>query len=108
MTDELEASAEELIRQIDEMGGMVQAIERGFPQREIQNAAYRAQLQQERGEAEVVGVNVHQEEQTVAPDLLRVSAEVEAAQVERLAAFRTQREADQVARLVTFTGCCKG
>ena len=98
MTDELEADAEALIRQIDDMGGMVQAIERGFPQREIQNAAYRAQLQQERGEAEVVGVNVHQEEQTVAPELLRVSAEVEAAQVERLAQFRNQREADQVAR----------
>jgi methylmalonyl-CoA mutase N-terminal domain/subunit len=96
LTDELEAAASEIISRVDEMGGMVQAIEEGFPQREIQNAAYRTQLLQETGELEVVGVNIHQEKEDHEAELLRVSAEVEAAQVARLQAFRTLREGDAV------------
>ena len=57
LTDQLEAKANEYIRRIDEMGGMVTAIEDGFPQQEIENAAYEAQLAVERGEDIVVGVN---------------------------------------------------
>lgn len=91
MTDRLEAEAKKLIAEIDAMGGMVSAIERGFPQREIQNSAYAAQLAVDRKEAIVVGVNDFVEEEAAPTDLLRVSAEVEKAQVERLRAFKSNR-----------------
>jgi methylmalonyl-CoA mutase N-terminal domain/subunit len=99
LTDELEASASAIIAQVDEMGGMVRAIEEGFPQREIQNAAYRTQLLQETGELELVGVNIHQQrEETSSAEITRVSAEVEAAQCERLQAFRAARDSGRSER----------
>src|SRR5215218_9694001 len=61
LTDELEARARELIGQIDELGGAVEAIEQGFVQREIEDAAFRYQQAVERGEAVVVGVNRYEE-----------------------------------------------
>jgi methylmalonyl-CoA mutase N-terminal domain/subunit len=57
LTDELEAGAEEYLRKIDALGGMVEAVAAGFPQREIQQAAYEWQQQVERGERRIVGVN---------------------------------------------------
>jgi methylmalonyl-CoA mutase N-terminal domain/subunit len=95
LTDELEASASAIIDQVDEIGGMVRAIEQGFPQREIQNAAYRTQLMHESGELELVGVNIHQQEEPEAAEITRVSAEVEVAQCERLQAFRAARDSDR-------------
>jgi len=97
LTDELEASALSLIAEIDALGGMVAAIERGWPQREIQNAAYRAQVDQDRGLAEVVGVNVHtaESEDAGVADLLRIDPEIEQEQCERLARLRNDRDAGQ-------------
>jgi methylmalonyl-CoA mutase N-terminal domain/subunit len=57
LTDEIEAEALEYFRKIDAMGGMVSAVEKGFPQREIQEAAYQFQKAVERGEKVIVGVN---------------------------------------------------
>jgi methylmalonyl-CoA mutase N-terminal domain/subunit len=91
LTDELEAEARRYLAEIDSMGGMVSAIEAGYPQREIQSAAYRAQVEQDRGEREVVGVNVHVGGAEPEPELLRVSAEVEREQKARLAALRASR-----------------
>ena len=91
LTDELEASASSLIGEVDSLGGMVSAIEAGFPQREIQNAAYQAQLAMDRGTAEVVGVNVHQDDSQPPTDLLKVDASVERGQVAALSEFKSGR-----------------
>ena len=95
MTDELEADAARLIAEIDGLGGMVPAIESGFPQREIQNAAYRAQVEMERGDLEVVGVNVHTDgdEASGSGELLRIDPALEAEQVARVSALRAGRDA---------------
>jgi methylmalonyl-CoA mutase N-terminal domain/subunit len=93
VTDELEADALRLIAEIDGMGGMVAAIEDGFPQREIQAAAYRAQLQIDRGEKVVVGVNKFQEAKGAVPPLLKVDPALEAEQVAGVRAWRAARDA---------------
>ena len=91
-TDRLEADATALIAQIDGMGGMVAAIEQGFPQREIQTAAYRAQVETERGEREIVGVNTAVMEENIEPELLELDPALEAAQIARLQAVRAARD----------------
>jgi methylmalonyl-CoA mutase N-terminal domain/subunit len=91
MTDEIEGKAVEYIEKIDAMGGMVDAIEKGFVQREIQDAAYAWQRQVEEKEHVVVGVNAFK---TVDPPVtvMRVDPALEAAQVARLRAFRAARD----------------
>jgi methylmalonyl-CoA mutase N-terminal domain/subunit len=91
LTDAIEAGAREYIDRIDEMGGMVAAIERGYVQREIQDAAYRAQKAIERNEAEVVGVNVHRVEGDSIPETLVLDPELEARQIARVKAVRAER-----------------
>jgi len=95
MTDALEADAERLIAEVDGMGGMVAAIEAGFPQREIQNAAYAAQVAVDRQEQIIVGVNQHQEGEGPAAEILRVDPALETAQVARLVERRARRDADR-------------
>ena len=93
LTDQLETKANEYIRRIDEMGGMVTAIEDGFPQQEIENAAYEAQLAVERNESVVVGVNQFvQKDEQPPEDLLRVDPSLEVAQKERLAGLKKRRD----------------
>ena len=96
LTDALEKQAREYIARIDELGGMIPAIEQGFPQREIQDSAYRAQLAVERGDDIVVGVNkfVEAEDAAAAPEVLRVDPDLERAQVERTRAHRAARRPD--------------
>ncbi len=92
MTDELEAAASELIETIDGMGGMVSAIEAGYPQREIQNAAYKHQLALESQDKLVVGVNAFAEaEQGEPPEILTVDPALEQDQCDRLEALRRDR-----------------
>ena len=91
LTDELDEAASGLISEVDSLGGMVSAIEAGFPQREIQNAAYQAQLAMDRGSAEVVGVNVHTDDSQPPTDLLKVDDSVERGQVAALSAFKAKR-----------------
>ena len=93
MTDELEATALRYIAEIDAMGGMVSAIEQGYPQREIQGAAYRAQVKQERNDRPVVGVTCHTEGETREPDLLRIDPELERSQIDAVRALRARRDA---------------
>jgi methylmalonyl-CoA mutase N-terminal domain/subunit len=92
LTSEIEEAALEYIRKIDEMGGMIKAIEAGFPQREIADAAYVYQRQVDSGEKTVVGVNKHVMEDSHDIPLLRVSREVERAQRERVGAVRAARD----------------
>jgi methylmalonyl-CoA mutase N-terminal domain/subunit len=98
LTDEIEARAAELIGRIDAMGGMVRAIEQGFVQREIQNAAYAYQKQVESGERVVVGVNRYvQPDQTPLPTL-QVDPAIETAQVERVGQLRARRDSGLAGR----------
>lgn len=96
ITDRLEAEANRLIAEIDALGGMVTAIERGFPQREIQDSAYAAQRAVDDKKAIVVGVNGFVEAEAPVEGLLRVDRALEAAQVARLRAFKADRSADAV------------
>jgi methylmalonyl-CoA mutase N-terminal domain/subunit len=93
ITDELEDAATRLIAEIDGMGGMVAAIEHGFPQREIQSAAYATQLAIERGDQKVIGVNAFSEAEPPArANLLRLDAALEEGQVGRVRALRAGRD----------------
>jgi methylmalonyl-CoA mutase N-terminal domain/subunit len=96
LTNELEHRAADYIKKIDALGGMLRAIELGYVQREIQEAAYNYQRAVETGDATVVGVNRFQSEETTAPPLLRVEPAIEAAQVERLRRLRARRDAAAV------------
>ena len=94
LTDQLEEECWDYIRRIDELGGMIEAIEVGFPQREIQESAYQAQRAIERGEKTIVGVNAFQmEDQTLGePNILTIDESVARLQEERLARLRQERD----------------
>ncbi len=95
LTDEMERRALEHIRRIDEMGGMIRAVEEGYPQREIAESAYRYQREIETGERTIVGVNVLRTEQEEPITILRIDETVARAQVERLRAVRAERSAER-------------
>ena len=92
LTDQLQAEAEALIKKVDAAGGMVSAIEKGIPQREIQNAAYAFQKGVERGENVVVGVNKFTIENEVKPELLRVDEALGERRRREVAGYREQRD----------------
>jgi methylmalonyl-CoA mutase N-terminal domain/subunit len=98
LTDEIERRAAEYIERIDAMGGARRAIEAGYIQNQIQDAAYAALRSIERGEEVVVGLNRFQEAQDALPgDLLRIDESVQAEQIARLRAMRAGRDAARVA-----------
>ncbi|MBE7535715.1 MAG: methylmalonyl-CoA mutase family protein [Anaerolineales bacterium] len=92
LTDEIEKGAQDYISKIDDMGGALQAIEKGFMQSEIQNAAYAAQQAIERGEQVVVGVNQFAVDEEVTLERLRVDPAIELGQRERLKKLRETRD----------------
>ncbi len=92
LTDEIERGAREYIDRIDALGGTLAAIEKGFIQGEIQNAAYAYQQAVERGETMVVGVNRFQQERASLAAVFRLDPELERQQVERLRELRASRE----------------
>ncbi len=96
LTDRIEQEAEDLIRKIDELGGMIPAIEAGFPQRQIEDSAYLYQTQIERGDRVIVGVNKFQVKETTSPPVFRVDPGVGEGQVRRLRELRARRNADAV------------
>ena len=100
LTNRLEAEAREYIATIDSMGGALAAIEKGFQQKEIQEAAYRYQMQVENKERIIVGVNefvVAEEEQ---PEILRVDPSIGQRQVEKLRRLRATRDNATVERML--------
>ena len=98
MTDELEEEARKYIAKIDDLGGMVQAIERGYPQSEIQNAAYAAQSELEEKRSIVVGVNAFQQTEAPPRGLMRVDERVQQNQLDRLKLLRSRRNNEGVKR----------
>jgi methylmalonyl-CoA mutase N-terminal domain/subunit len=97
LTDELEARAWELIERIDELGGAVDAIEQGFVQDEIEQAAFAWQRQIETGERVIVGVNRFQDEHEAKVELQRIDPDTERRQLERTARVRAERNPQAVA-----------
>jgi len=100
LTDEIEKGALDYIARIDEMGGALQAIEKGFMQNEIQNAAYAAQQEIERKEQIVVGVNQFQVNEEMTLERLKVDPAIELGQRERLKKLRESRDQRVVEQLL--------
>jgi methylmalonyl-CoA mutase N-terminal domain/subunit len=98
LTDQMEAAAMAYIRKIDELGGIIRAIDIGYPQKEIADAAYRYQLMDDRGEKVVVGVNryVMTDERPV--PYLRIDGSIEREQVERVRQVKASRDGARVER----------
>ncbi len=97
LTQKMEERALDYFRRIDAMGGMVEAIEKGFPQREIQHSAYQYQKAVERGEQVIVGVNKYaMEDESAAVQTLVIDESVREHQVERLQQTRDLRDAGAV------------
>jgi len=92
LTNQIETNALGYLEKIDAMGGMLKAIERGFVQQEIQNAAYEYQRAVDRKEAIVVGVNAFQLDEEKSIPLLHIDESLERKQVERLRALRASRD----------------
>jgi methylmalonyl-CoA mutase N-terminal domain/subunit len=93
LTDQLEEAANDYLTQIDAMGGAIKAIDAGFQQREIQEAAYRVQREVESGEQVVVGVNRFRDDEVHTPELQRIDPAGERQQVERIRRVRHDRDA---------------
>ncbi len=98
LTLELEEGARAYFDIIDGMGGMIAAIERGYPQREIAESAYRFQQAVERREKIIVGVNEFVEPEDEQVPILYIDERVEARQIEKLEALKRRRDRDRVAR----------
>ncbi len=97
LTDRMEEQAYEYFEKIDGLGGMVEAVKRGFPQREIADAAFRYQQEVEAGERKVVGVNAYTEGDDLSTPILRIDPALEVQQVRRIEAIRARRDSDAVA-----------
>jgi len=94
LTGELEEEAWDYFRKIDAMGGMIEAVEAGFPQKEIHESAYQYQRAVERGEKVIVGVNAYQmnTDELGEPNILQIDESVAKLQEERLAKLRAKRD----------------
>jgi methylmalonyl-CoA mutase N-terminal domain/subunit len=99
LTDEIEKRAFAYIKRIDEMGGALNAIERGYVQNEIQDAAYRYQQAMEHKEQIVVGVNEFVTEEDVKIQRLKIEDSVERAQCEKIQALKAKRDTSRVNEL---------
>ncbi|MBN2561582.1 MAG: methylmalonyl-CoA mutase [Phycisphaerae bacterium] len=114
LTDEIEAEAQAYIKKIDEVGGMVRAIEQHYPQGEIEQSSYRYQQEIERGERVIVGVNRYRTTEEAQPEILKISEQATRRQVARLNKVRTERDAAAVARALDAleaganSGSCAG
>ncbi len=95
LTDRMEEEAQKYFDQIDAMGGVVAGIERGFFQREIQEASFRYQRAVESGESKVVGVNAYTVDEPIAVPRLRISESARTLQSRRLAQLRARRNASR-------------
>src|SRR6185312_15202997 len=97
LTNEVENGASDYVSKIDAMGGMVPAIERGYPQREIAEASYHYQMAVDRKEKIIVGVNQYESHEKQI-ETLQIGESVRARQSERLRKLRAERSSDRVNR----------
>jgi len=99
-TEEIVQRARDYIRRIDEMGGALAGLERGFQQREIADAAYQYQMAVEEKRETVVGVNAFAAEGEALTEVLRIDPAAEREQVERLRALRERRDRERATAAV--------
>jgi methylmalonyl-CoA mutase N-terminal domain/subunit len=92
LTDRMEALAYEYFAKIDELGGMVEAVKRGYPQREIADAAFELQQEYDSGERKLVGVNSYTEGGDGEIEILRIDPALERKQIGRVQAVRARRD----------------
>ncbi len=92
LTDKVEREAVAYIDRIDQMGGMIAAIERGFAQKEIADASYHYQRQVDRGEKTIVGVNAYAKSEERPTEILKIGESVESEQLRRLAKIKAERD----------------
>jgi methylmalonyl-CoA mutase N-terminal domain/subunit len=96
LTDEMEMRANDYIRRIDEMGGIIRAVEEHYPQKEIGESAYRHQREVEQGERIIVGVNALKSDKDEPIELLKIDERVSHDQIDRLQKLRARRDAAAV------------
>ncbi len=109
LTDEMEAQAIAYLDEIDRRGGMVAAVEQGYPQSEIAEASYRFQLAVESGERVIVGVNAFTADEVPPIDLHRADPDVERVQLERVRELRARRDpARHAAAMAALLAACAG
>ena len=108
LTDQMEAAAAEYIATIDRMGGMIAAIDEGYPQKEIADAAYRYQLMEDRREKITVGVNKYTMTEEKPIHFLKIDERVELDQIERTGQFKAARDMAKVEkRLKQVADACR-
>lgn len=109
LTDEIEAEAMEYINKIDAMGGMLKAVELGFPQKEIAESSYQFQLRVDNEEYAMVGVNKYKDANDEVPiPVLEIDFEAEKKQIDRTKAFKAARDSKKVElALAKVTEACK-
>jgi methylmalonyl-CoA mutase, N-terminal domain len=108
LTDQMEAAATGYIQRIDGMGGMIRAIDTGFPQQEIADAAYRYQLMDDLGEKVTVGVNKYAMREGTPINYLRIDESLEREQIERVGRFKASRDLRKVERrLAQVADACR-
>ena len=101
LTDRMEEMAYDYFRRIDELGGMVEAVKQGFPQREIADAAFALQMEIDANQRIVVGVNEYIERDEAPIELLHIDPALEPKQVQRLHGVRARRDGDAVERMLS-------
>jgi methylmalonyl-CoA mutase N-terminal domain/subunit len=102
MTNEIEKEAAAYIQRIDEMGGVLQAIDGGYIQNEIQNSSYTYQKDVESKRQIIIGVNEFQVDEKQDLERLKMDPGIEAHQIEKLKNFKTSRDAAKVSELLTI------
>jgi methylmalonyl-CoA mutase N-terminal domain/subunit len=108
LTDEMERRAFDYLRRIDEMGGIIRAVEEGYPQKEIGESAYRFQREVEEGDRLIVGVNAFKSDAAAPIDLLKIDERVAQQQIERLAQVKRERDPAAVdAALAKVEAACR-
>ncbi len=98
LTDRMEEEAYRYFEKIEEMGGILEAVKKGYIQREIANTSYRRQMRLERGEEIMVGVNKYVEKDEKPLKILRISKKAQRVQIERLRAVKQSRDQQAVSR----------
>lgn len=108
LTDEVERQAMEYINKIDEMGGIVTAVEKGYPQREIAHSAYEFQRAVEKNDRIIVGINAFVDEKQEPIPMLKIDPEVERMQKEKLAKFKAARDRAGLKKAMDAVRSCAG
>ncbi|MCJ7683590.1 MAG: methylmalonyl-CoA mutase family protein [Desulfobacteraceae bacterium] len=108
-TNQMEEEAFDIIQKIDDMGGMLSAIEKNYPQQEIADSAYRYQRQIDANEKTVVGVNKYVVDEEIPVEVLEIDEELESLQIEKTNRVKAERDNQRVAECLEMVGdACSG